>query len=219
MDLSDAEMSRFVDTMDWDSNADDALRYINFYVNKQIDALKPTDENYAFFYKRYNKILNIANTLIGDPRFEFDNRGDLYDLFNGDGTGYNGSYKMLNQRAITDALMSHGYDKAKFLNWVDKYSKFLDKDKQMIHNILDPWVEPDVAVPNSSNSTNQTPTSKSTTSTSGDDLDGDFDSIFGTDGNEIDADLFGNKTSAAGQAAKVSAADAINRIKSFDFTL
>jgi hypothetical protein len=212
MDLNDAEMSRFVDTMDWDSNADDAIRYINFYVNKQIDALKPTDENYAFFYKRYNKILNIANALIGDPRFEFDNRDDLLDLFND-------KAKMLNQRAITDALMSHGYDKAKFLNWVDKYSKFLDKDKQMIHDILDPWVEPDVAAPNSGNSTNQTPTSKSTTSTSGDDLDGDFDSIFGTDGNEIDADLFGNKTSAAGQAAKVSAADAINRIKGFDFTL
>ena len=49
--------------------------------------------------------------------------------------------------------------------------------------------------------------------------DGDFESVFGTEGEEADTDLFGNTASAAGTAARVSAADALNRIKSFDFSL
>lgn len=216
MDLNDAEMSRFVDTMDWDSNPTDAIKYINFYVSKQLDNLNPSDENYQFFYVRYKKILNLANALLGDFRFEFDTRDDLQDLFDD-------RAKMLNQRAITDALMAHGYSKSKFLNWVDKYSKFLEKDKQMIHEILDSWQEQEVVMPNSANATKQTEPGGSTSAntakdTSTDDLD--FDSVFGSDGEETDQGLFGGNTaSAAGIAAKVSAADALNRIKSFDFSL
>jgi hypothetical protein len=214
MDLNDAEMSRFVDTMDWDSKPDDAIRYINFHLGRLIDKLDPEDENYAFFYIRYNKIRNLANALINDSRFDFDTRDDLLDLFND-------KAKMLNQRAITDALMSHGYNKAKFLNWVDKYSKFLEKDKVMIHDILDPWTELDVTLPDgteppaAANTTAQT--SSSTASTNEDDMD--FDSVFGTDGDESDSDLFGTTVSAAGNSAKVNATDALNRIKSFDFSL
>ena len=47
----------------------------------------------------------------------------------------------------------------------------------------------------------------------------DFDSVFGAGGEESDVDLFGSSASTAGKAAKVSAADAESRIKSFDFTL
>jgi MoxR-like ATPase len=215
MDLNDAEMSRFVDSIDWDSKADDAIRYIVFHINKLLKALDPADENYAFFYKRYHKILNLANALIGDYRFEFDSRDDLLDLFND-------KAKMLNQRAITDALMAHGYNKEKFLNWVDKYSKFLEKDKVMIHDILDSYVEQDVTVPgeNGASTSSAAPSATTTntkTNTSSD--SGDFDDVFGTEGDEADADLFGNTASAAGAAAKVSAADALNRIKAFDFSL
>ena len=149
--------------------------------------------------------------LINDPSFEFDSRDDLLDLFND-------KAKMLNQRAITDALMAHGYDKTKFLNWVDKYSKFLDKDKEMIHNILDPWMEPEVTLPSEGGtSAVASSTNNSTTNTSKD--SDDFDSIFGDAGEESDADLFGTTTSAAGSAAKVNAADALRRIQSFDFSL
>lgn len=214
MELNDAEMSRFVDSMDWDSHPDDALRYIVFHINKLISALKQEDENYAFFYTRYHKILNLTNALLGDYRFEFDSRDDLQDLFNA-------SAKMLNQRAITDALMAHGYSKEKFLNWVDKYSKFLDKDKSMIHDILDSYVEHDITVPNSGNTTNKQATSTNTqanqqkTAPESD----DFDSVFGSEGEESDTDLFGTTASAAGAAARVSAADALNRIASFNFSL
>ena len=214
MDLNDAEMSRFVDSMDWDSHPDDALRYIVFHVNEMIDALKPEDENYAYFYKRYHKILNITNALLSDYRFEFDSRDDLLDLFND-------KAKMLNQRALTDALMAHGYSKEKFLNWVDKYSKFLDKDKTMIHDILDSYVEQDIVVPEAGTipgtqvvNKNAAPT-QSNANTESD----DFESVFGSDGEESDTDLFGATASQAGMAAKVSAADALNRIKSFDFSL
>ena len=48
----------------------------------------------------------------------------------------------------------------------------------------------------------------------------DFDSIFGSDGEETDDDLFGSTISASGKAAVTSAADALNRIKNYsDFTL
>jgi hypothetical protein len=214
MDLNDAEMSRFVDSMDWDSKVDDALKYINFHLGKLINNLDPADEDYAFFYVRYNKIKNLANALLGDYRFEFDSRDDLLDLFND-------KAKMLNQRAITDALMSHGYNKAKFLNWVDKYSKFLDKDREMIHDILDSWSELDVAVPSGNNTASASSDAGDTAQTNdtGSADEGDFDSIFGEGGEESDEDLFGSTASEAGKAARVSAADALSRIQSFDFSL
>lgn len=211
MDLNDAEMSRFVDTLDWDSKADDALKYINFHLKKLINKLDPEDENYTFFYTRYNKILNLANALIGDARFDFDTREDLLDLFND-------KAKMLNQRAITDALMAHGYDKTKFLNWVDKYSKFLDKDKEMIHEILDAYVELEV---NPSGADTQVADTAAQNSANNSDIDSDdFNSVFGNDGDESDTELFGGSSATnTGNAAKVTASDALNRIKSFDFTL
>ena len=213
MDLNDAEMSRFVDTMDWDSSVDGAINYIAFHINKLIKALKPEDENYSFMYVRYTKIMNLAKALLTDYRFDFDSRDDLLDLFND-------KAKMLNQRALTDALMSHGYNKQKFLNWVDKYSKFLDKDKQMIHDILDSWVEPEVKVPTAGAGNNDTTAETEPVSTKQSTGDGDdFDSVFGTEGEETDSELFGASASTTGSAAKVSAADALNRIKGFDFSL
>lgn len=215
MDLNDAEMSRFVDTMDWDSKVPDAIKYIRFHIKKLLDALQPEDENYNFFYVRYHKILNLAEALLGDPLFDFDSRDDLLDLFND-------KAKMLNQRAITDALMSHGYNKDKFLTWVDKYSKFLDKDKEMIHNILDNWVEPEVTLPGAGTAANNTQAAETTTpeTTNAANADSDdFDSVFGTEGEEVDDGLFTSTASNTGKAARVSAADALNRIKAFDFSL
>ena len=216
MELNDAEMSRFVDTMDWDSSVDGAIKYLVFHINKLLKALKPEDENYNFMYVRYKKILNLAQALLTDYRFEFDSRDDLLDLFND-------KAKMLNQRSLTDALMSHGYNKQKFLNWVDKYSKFLDKDKEMIHDILDSWVEPDVEAPTVGSNTavagSEEPENTSATTQAAATDETDFDSVFGSEGEETDSDLFGNSSSTAGNAAKVSAADALARIKGFDFSL
>ena len=227
MDLNDAEMSRFVDTIDWDSTADKAISYITFYINSLIKQLDPQNSNYPFLYTRYKKIFNLATALLNDPRFEFNTREDLPDLFNGNAfnnmPGVTVRAKMLNQRSITDALTSHGYSKNKFLTWVDKYSRFLDKDKQMIHEILDAWVEPDVVVPASpasnASENNALDSDAEAAQQAAATDEGDFNSVFGNAGEESDSDLFGATASAAGSAAKVSAADALNRIKGFDFRL
>ena len=131
----------------------------------------------------------------------------------------------MNQRSITDAIMKHGYSKQKFLDWLDKKSKFLQKDIDMIHEILDNWVEPEVTAPTSQNNETaatadtkaNTAQAQDTSSASAD--DGDFDSVFGTDGTESDEDLFGTSASKAGSAAKVSAAEAKKRIETFDFSI
>jgi hypothetical protein len=94
-------------------------------------------------------------------------------------------------------------------------SKFLDKNKEMIHEILDSWVEPDVAVPGANGSAAAPVKAPAKAAPNSD----DFDAVFGSDGVETDVDLFGTGSSTAGNSAKVSAADAMNRIKNFDFTL
>jgi hypothetical protein len=125
MELNDAEMSRFVDTIDWDSTPEEAAKYINWYIPEVVIKNIPQGEHYNTLYIRAVKKLNLANALINDYRFDFDKRTDLTDLFKTQS-------KMLNQRSITDAIMKHGHDKKKFLNWVDRMSKFLDKDKENI---------------------------------------------------------------------------------------
>jgi hypothetical protein len=220
LDLNDAEMSRFVDKLDWDSHVDDAVKYLSFYINKTINNLDKDDPDYAFLYVIHKKTYNLAMALLNDYRFEFDTRDDLLDLFNDHKT-------MLNQRSITDGIMKHGRDKKLFLNWVDNKSGFLQKNIQMIHEILDDWIEPEVKAPgaespntiDANGNTNSPAADKTATADNADVDSDDFDSVFGTDGEEADSDLFGTTASTAGHAAKVSAADALNRIKNFDFSL
>jgi hypothetical protein len=217
MNLNDAEKSRFATKMKWDSKVDDAVRYLTFYINKTIDALDKSDEDYAFLYAKHKKVYNLAMALLTDSRFEFDTRDDLLDLFNEDKT-------MLNQRSITDGLLLAGHNKTKFLNWVDNHSDFLQKDIDMIHEILDSWVEPEVDVPGTTSGANTSASNAEKPDTTASETaaatdDDDFDSVFGNDGEETDSDLFGTTTSATGNASKVSAADALARIKGFDFSL
>jgi hypothetical protein len=218
MELNDAEMSRFVDTIDWDSTPEEAVKYINWYIPEKVIKNIPQGDQYNELYIRAMKKLNLANALLADYRFNFDTRADLPALFNNVDTNGNPSQaKMLNQRSITDAIMKHGHSKEKFLAWVDRMSKFLDKDKEMIHEILDSWVEPKVSAPGEDAqgaAATSTPATGSTNSESD-----DFDAIFGSEGVETDTDLFGTSSNPAADAAKVSAADALSRIKSFDFTL
>ncbi len=213
MNLNDAEKSRFAMKRKWDSNVDDAVRYLTFYLNKTINKLDKSDEDYAFLYVEHKKIYNLAMALLTDPRFEFDTRDDLLDLFNEDKT-------MLNQRAITDGLLLAGSSKDEFLAWVDNSSDFLQKNIDMIHDILDSWTEPDVTAPGATgNAAAETSTPETSASKASTADETDFDSVFGSDGEESDSDLFGSTASTAGNAAKVSAADALNRIKGFDFSL
>jgi hypothetical protein len=118
--------------------------------------------------------------------------------------------------------MAHGYSKEKFLRWVDKSSGFLEKDKEMIHKILDSYIEPTIQVPGAGEadgadtevSTDDQGAKKPSNSDSG-----DFDDVFGSDGDETDTDLFGNNgvDPDAAKKVRISAADALNKIKGFDF--
>ena len=215
MELNDAEMSRFVNTLDWDSTVQGAQSYlIDYYLPKLIKDLKH-DENYNYFYVRYSKTLALAKALLEDPRFEFDTRDDLTALFDDQA-------KMLNQRSIVDGIMAHGYDKTKFLRWVDRMSKFLEKDRDMIHEILDSWTMPDIKAPTNPDEA-EVPSAAAKPATSnnagGDDadsLDGDFNAVFGDGGEEVDTDLFGSGNAVAG---KVDAATARDRIRNVVFSL
>ena len=221
MELNDAEMSRFVDTLDWDSTPSEAVKYINWYIPEKVIKNIPQGKDYNALYIRAMKRLNLANALLNDYRFNFDTRKDLKALFyNADEDGNPDQAKMLNQRSITDAIMKHGHDKNKFLAWVDRKSKFLEKNKEMIHEILDSWVEPEVTLPGAETDAATTAAAeKPQTSKAFDPDSEDFETAFGAGGEETDVDLFGNTASQAGNAAKVSAADALSRIKGFDFTL
>lgn len=208
-ELNDAERSRFVKKKQWDSTPEEAVKYINWYIPEKVIKNIPQGPYYDALYVRAVKKLNLANALLNDYRFNFDKRSDLLDLSRNQAT-------MLNQRSLVDGIMAYGYSKAKFLNWVDNESEFLQKNIDTIHEILDSWVEPDVTPPGASGAATPVKAHAKTATGSGSD---DFDTVFGTDGEETDIDLFGTGDTSAGNAAKVSAADARNRIKNFDFTL
>ncbi len=218
--LNDAEKSRFAVKRRWDSKVPDALRYLNFYLQDTIEKLDKTDEDYAFLYANYVRIHNIATALLTDHRFEFDTRDDLEALDDDE-------YSMLNQRSLTDGLMlAGGQGKKEFLRWVDEDSGFLDKNITTIHEILDPWQEPDVTVPGASGvntsankAVNATAASQNNSTSSVSSSDDDFESKFGNGGIETDTDLFGTTSSGAAKGAAVSAAEAKNRIQNFDFSL
>lgn len=217
IELNDAEKSRFAKKIKWDSTPEEALRYLTFYLNKTINNLDPKDPDYAFLYREHKAIYYLMVALLTDSRFNFDTRDDLAELADE-------QKSPLNQRSLTDGLMIAGSDKEDFLDWVDNNSDFLQRDIDMIHEILDPWTMPEIKVPGIDDDA-ETGTG---TGTEQDDStsapvkpvdETDFDSVFGSDGTEVDTGLFGSSGSSAGNAAKVSAADALSRIKGFDFTL
>lgn len=212
--LNQAERSRMVRKLDMDSNPADALNYIKSYYSKKLKALDTKDPKYNYSYKRYASTLNLALALLTDPRFEFDTREDQADLELEDRT-------MLNQRLLTDALEGTGYSKEEFLDWVDNESNMLDKDIAMIHEILDQWIEPTVTVPTDGTedgNAEEADMGGDTVASVEDSDNADFFSQLAGD-EEDDTDLFGSTATAAGKAAVVSAQDALDRIRSFDFSL
>ena len=127
---------------------------------------------------------------MGDYRFKFNSREDLNDLDLGD-ESTKGKATMLNGRSITDAIRKHGASKKKFLNWVDNGSKYLQVKKDMIHEILDSYVEPVVTVPDRGvqSQADTTDTKNMSTPEETASLE-DFDSLLTGDEIETDTSLF-----------------------------
>ena len=120
---------------------------------------------------------------------------------------------MLNGRSITDAIRKHGASKKKFLNWVDNGSKYLQVKKDMIHEILDSYVEPVVTIPDRSAPTQ---TDSQTGNAPEEVVDSeDFESLLTGDEVETDTSLF----PSAGQGSKKAATpdEARARIQNLKF--
>ena len=213
MELFDAEKSRFVAQMDYDSNKTDAINYIPFYLQKVINKLDKNDPDYAFLYVQHQKMYNLALRILKHRRFQFDTRKDLPDLAEKRAV-------MLNQRELTNAITSFGSSKDMFLRWVDNYSRLLPKNIEMFHEILDTWNEPIVTPPNGTNvpvtTVPDNDVATGDTAKVADPFGGDFDSIFGSGGTETDTGLFGT---GVGGGSTVDATQARKRLNDFDFTL
>lgn len=217
--LNDAERSRFLhQPPSWDSRKKEARGYLSFMLKKTIDELDSSKPSYPTLYKKYSNAFNIMKQLLGSPQFSFDTEKDLELLFEK-------GYKLFNQRDLTKSLLSVGSDKDRYLHWVDTFSNYQPKVKQMLHGILDSWIPPVVVVPTNggagaSAADVDLEAEKDVTTTnnadSGKNLSGDFNAIFGGDGSESDTGLFSGNGSGIGA---VSSQQAKQRLDTFDFTL
>ncbi len=219
--LNDAEKSRFKNKLIFDSTPDRALKYFNIFFPEILDALDPNSPEYADDYIFFSKAYDLAKFIVKDPSFNFDTRDDLEMLADTDAS-------MLNQRSLTDGLISDGGEgKDVFITWVETQSGFLDRDIQMIKDILDSYTDitPKLPTQGQTNSNNSSASSiddgssandedTTTSKSSGDDED--YSDILSGAGEEVDNTLFGG---GAGKStvANVSPADALKRIKNFDF--
>jgi hypothetical protein len=216
--LNDAERSRFLhQPPSWDSRKKEARNYLSFMLKKTITELDKSKPSYSMLFKKYSNAYNIAMALLKDSRFSFDTEKDLTDL-------YKKNCKLFNQRDLTKSLLSVASDKNRYLAWIDNSSNYLPKTKQMIHDILDNWIPPVVAVPDEDNTAADNAgaaqaTDNTAVNTPGKkNLSGNFDDIFGGGGTESDTGLFAGGATGA-TAGAVTGQQAKQRLDTFDFSL
>lgn len=218
--LNDAEKSRFKTKLMFDSTPARALNFYNEYFPAILADLDPASSDYVADYKFFAKAFDLAKFLVKDPSFDFDSRDDLEMLADYDAT-------MLNQRSLTDGLISDGGEgKDVFIEWVEEQSGFLDRDIKMIKDILAKYTDIDPVVPKAGTTTSSTvtdneeddstskPVSTPTSTGTGDDIDDEFSDILSGNGEEIDSTLFGGGGKASG-VVNVTPQDAAQRIKGF----
>lgn len=132
--LNDAEMSRYPYNIQFDSNILTALEYFRKHYAVYIALIDTTDSNAKDIYNEYIRELALALAILGNQKFEFNTVDDLDDLATQ-------SRVMLNQRTLTNGINISRGSCEKFLNWVDRRSKMLDRDVAMFHEILDDYNE------------------------------------------------------------------------------
>lgn len=169
--LNDAEMSRFLRRVVFDSSPKAAASYFKWYFDKELKAITDANQDtseadpaYAWVYATTFLQKHIAIYLTTSPDFRFDTKDDLQDLYNGDKT-------MFNQRLLTQLIASLVYHpeatmaqqildyigKIAPLNLVDlpdqaeddlrDWSNILDKDKDMLEKLLKDYKQPPVNIP------------------------------------------------------------------------
>lgn len=134
--LNDAELSRFAAILDnLDSDPASAADYLNKRFDLLIAGLNPKDAEYAEFLEIYLRIQDLGLFIVQHEDFSYDTKADLDDLSME-------QKKMLNQRSLGEILVHSGGDVNDFKDWVEMFSHFLQKDKDMLLGIADEYVVP-----------------------------------------------------------------------------
>lgn len=75
------------------------------------------------------KIYDLAHAIAENPNFVLDTKNDLDDI-------YDEQKQLLNNRLLTDAIYNAEGDVDKLRNWAKNYSNMLDRDIQMLLDVL-----------------------------------------------------------------------------------
>lgn len=134
--LIDAESSRFAFQIDYDSDPAVTIDYLKKKYDYRISKLNPKDDNYKKFLEQYLRIQDLGLYICSHKSFLYDTRNDLDDLADQHA-------QMLNQRSLTVGLVDAAKGNLdKFKAWVERFSKYLEKDKEMLRRILADYVVP-----------------------------------------------------------------------------
>lgn len=145
-ELNDAERSRFILNMPWDSTPEEALRYFRSAMRNELKrvgtAVQSTgndnndnlDDAIAALH-----IIDLAENILTNPAFHFDGRENetLYELATQ-------QRDPLNQRTLTGVLAGSNGD-IKRLDFYIKHANFLDSTTQMLCDIIDDYVQPSLS--------------------------------------------------------------------------
>lgn len=134
--LNDAELSRFAYIVDKaDSSVDSTIDYLKKLYDKKISKLDSTDSYYLEDLESYLRVQDLGIFIASHRDFSYDTREDLEDLAMD-------QKKMFNQRSFTEGLVASDGDRDEFLAWVKAEANFLDKDTEMLENILTEYIAP-----------------------------------------------------------------------------
>jgi hypothetical protein len=134
--LNDAEKSRFWWIMDdMDSDPATTMEFLTKYYNKEISKLNPESEYYRDDLEEFLRIQDLGLFIVSHPKFDYDTRADLEVLAAEDCT-------LLCQRALTNGLHNSEGDVRQFVRWVEKGSKFLPRDIDMLTAIAREYIVP-----------------------------------------------------------------------------
>lgn len=134
--LNDAELSRFAAILDGlDSDPASAADYLNKRFDILIATYPKDDPDYAEILETFLRIQHLGLFIVRHYNFDYDTRDDLNVL-------YTKQKKMLNQRSLGEILISCGGDVEEMKEWVESFSQFIDRDVEMLLNILDDYDSP-----------------------------------------------------------------------------
>lgn len=118
--LDDAESSRFIHKLDFDSNVETAYDFFSKYFDDSVrgfsNKVKRNELTEEFFIKLATKYLlekALAITIISHPDFTFDTRDDLEEIQN---YGAGDKFTLFNLRMLFDGIQAADGDVKTFLN-------------------------------------------------------------------------------------------------------